>query len=122
MADTFFDTAAHCWQHHALPWLAQLDAGHHAGCWQASASCLQHAIALADWQATLQTLPPRHSRQLFACQHYRQQPDATPCWVYQCLSADQQQETLTLQHQDNGSWKVAGYFVSNTDAQHGGLG
>jgi len=112
MTDTFFDTASQCWQQYALPWLAQLDAGHHAGCWHAAATSLQHAITLADWQAALQALPPRQSRQLSTCQHYRQLPDAAPCWVYQCLSSDHQQETLTLQQQADGSWQVAGYFVS----------
>lgn len=119
MPDTFFDRANDHWQQYALPWLAQLDAGHHAGCWHAAADSLQHAIALTDWQAALQTLPPRQSRQLFACQHYRQLPDAAPCWVYQCLSGDHQQETLTLQQQGDGSWRVAGYFVSAANEQPG---
>ena len=42
MPDTFFDRAHHHWQQHAQLWLAQLDAGHHAGCWHAAASSLQH--------------------------------------------------------------------------------
>jgi len=119
MSNTFFAIAAHGWQHHALPWLAQLDAGHHAGCWHTAAASLQHAIPLADWQTALQALPPRQPRQLLACQHVRQPPDAAPCWVYQCLSGDHHQETLTLQQQADGSWRVAGYFVRPADGPQG---
>ncbi len=121
MPDTFFDTAGHHWHLHALPWLAQLDAGHHAGCWHAAATSLQHAITLANWQAAVQALPPRQRRQLYACQYYPQLPDgsAAPGWVYQCLSGDHQQETLTLQQQTDGSWQVAGYFVRPADGQQG---
>lgn len=122
MPDTFFDRANDHWQQHAQPWLAQLDAGHHAGCWYAAAS-LQHAIPLADWQTALQALPPRQPRQLFACQHIRQPPDTAPCWVYQCLSGNDKhahwQETLTVQQQADGSWQVAGYFVRHADGQQG---
>lgn len=126
MPDTFFDRAHHHWQQHAQLWLAQLDAGHHAGCWHAAASSLQHAITLADWQAALQALPPRQPRQLLACQHYRQPPAAAPCWVYQCLSSNdehaQWQETLTLQQQADSRWQVAGYFVSAANEKPGSLG
>ncbi len=123
MPDTFFDRAHHHWQQHAQPWLTQLDAGHHDWCWHAAAANLQHAITLADWQAALQALPPRQPRQLLACQHVRQPPDAAPCWVYQCLSGNDEhphwQETLTLQQQADGRWQVAGYFVRPADGQQG---
>ncbi|WP_147693099.1 DUF4019 domain-containing protein [Vogesella mureinivorans] len=123
MPDTFFDRANDHWQQYTLPWLAQLDAGHHAGCWHTAAASLQQAITLADWQAALQALPPRQLRQLLACQHYRQPPAAAPCWVYQCISGNDEhahrQETLTLQQQADGSWQVAGYFVHSADEQQG---
>lgn len=87
------------------------------------ASSLQHAITLAEWQATLQALPPRQPRQLLACQYIPQPPAATPCWVYQCLSGNDEhahwQETLTLQQQADGRWQVAGYFVRPADGPQG---
>jgi hypothetical protein len=128
MPATFFDTASHRWHQYAQPWLARLDAGRHAECWHAATDSLQCAMSLSDWQAALQSLPPRQLRQLFACQYYPQLPDGSAAagWVYQCLSGqddhERWQETLTLQQQGDGSWRVAGYFVSTANEQPGSLG
>ncbi|MGH7588520.1 MAG: DUF4019 domain-containing protein [Gemmatimonadota bacterium] len=102
-------------------WLVLLDAGDYDGTWQAAAPQFQERVPQASWseQAAQARSPlePFADRTLISVQFATLVPDVEPgrYVVFQYVTAvagDRSAvETLSMARQDDGSWRVAGYFV-----------
>ncbi|MGH7544332.1 MAG: DUF4019 domain-containing protein [Gemmatimonadota bacterium] len=105
----------------AADWLVLLDAGDYDGTWQAAAPQFRESVPQASWseQAARARSPlgPFADRTLVSVQFATLVPDLEPgrYIVFQYVTAvagDRSAvETLSMARQDDGSWRVAGYFV-----------
>ena len=102
-------------------WLSMLDAVDYAGTWSSAASSFKSAIAAHAWQQAAQA-----ARQPLGVVKARQQKSATstrslpgaPDGQYVVFLFDTNfenkahgTETMTLAQDQDGQWRVAGYFV-----------
>jgi hypothetical protein len=105
----------------ARHWLAETDAGSHGAAWDLSAALFRGAVGRSGWQGAatqvLEPLGPVVSRELTGMQVTRSLPGA-PDNDYRVLSYRTEfarkagaVETLTLVREDDGQWRVTGYFV-----------
>lgn len=105
----------------ATAWLAQLDAGNYPATWTSGASAFQAAISQENWLQALQQvrtpLGAVKTRTLKSAQFTQSLPNA-PKGEYVVIQYDTTfaskpgaVETVTPMRDQDGSWKVSGYFV-----------
>jgi hypothetical protein len=102
-------------------WLVPADAGDGAATWDQAASAFQSAVSRAGWSAALkqvrQPLGAVTSRKVASSEFKRSLPGA-PDGEYVVIQYDTQfehkahaVETVVPMREQDGSWKVSGYFV-----------
>ena len=105
----------------AQSWLALVDAAKYDESWQSSAPLLQKAISEQDWVATAshvrEPLGKVLSRQIRSAV-YRTAVPGAPAGKYVIIQFDTNfehkasaTETVTPAEDEDGSWKVSGYFI-----------
>ena len=102
-------------------WLALVDAGEYGQSWDASAAIFQGAVTKQQWEDMLEgvrkPLGALESRKLKSATHMTQMPGA-PDGEYVVLQfessfANKKKaiETVTPMREQDGSWKVSGYWI-----------
>jgi Protein of unknown function (DUF4019) len=116
--ESAFDTKA---ENAARTWLAQADAGDAAGTWAAAAGLFRRAVPQDQWAQSLNAarspLGSVLSRTLQEARPTRQLPGA-PDGDYVVFHFDTQfehkrsaVETVTPMKDEDGAWRVSGYFI-----------
>jgi len=105
----------------AAAWLALVDRGDADASWQAAGAFFRAAATTSDWAEKLQAarapLGPLTSRMLAVVQRVDGLPGAPPgeYEVQQYHSVYDERvavvEMLTLVREDDGQWRVVGYFI-----------
>ena len=105
----------------ALAWLALVDAGNYADSWNASATRVRNAVAQEQWQLRAARargpLGALQSRQLVSATFKHNLPGAPEGeYVVILFSASFANkaaaiETVTPMKDNDGTWRVAGYYV-----------
>lgn len=105
----------------AASWLELSDEGEHEETWVRASSLFQAAISQEDWARALsaarEPLQALMSRELSSAAFFQQLPGA-PDGEYVVLTFDSAfgkkasaVETVTVMKDDDGSWRVSGYFI-----------
>lgn len=105
----------------ATAWLALTDAGQYGPSWDATASLFQAAVTKAQWEAALKgaraPLGALKSRKVKTATFTRTMPGA-PDGEYVVIQFDTQfehkalaVETVTPRREQDGVWRVSGYFI-----------
>ena len=105
----------------ALQWLALVDAGKHAASWDSAATAFKQAVTASTWESSVkqarQAFEPFGERTLSSSQYTTSIPNA-PAGEYVILrfrtavAGDTHvTETVVPMREEDGSWKVSGYFV-----------
>jgi hypothetical protein len=105
----------------AKSWLALVDAKNYAASWDEAAAVFKSAVTKATWETAVKSartpLGELKMRTLTSARGIPTPPGA-PAGEYVMIkydtNFDQKQamvETVTLIKQDDGTWRVAGYFV-----------
>ena len=108
-------------QREARTWLALTDRGDAAASWGAAGKQFQNAITADKWGDSLrQVRPPLGAlveRSILSTQFTKSFPGA-PDGEYALLvfrtsfaSKIDSRETVTLEHEKDGAWRVVGYFI-----------
>ena len=105
----------------AEQWLALIDAGQFAESWQATASVFQAAVSQPQWKSSLESvrkpLGTLVSRKLKSAKYSKKLPGAPDgeYVVVQFTSSFTNKngavETVTPMLDQDGKWKVSGYFI-----------
>lgn len=105
----------------ALAWLAINDAGQFGASWQAASRSLRGKVSQADWeQAVGMSRPPLGAvkRRVLKSAVYLTELPGAPKGEYVVIqyatdfqNKDQLTETVTPVREQDGSWKVSGYFI-----------
>ncbi len=105
----------------AQAWLAQVDTEHYAESWETAAAYFKSAVTTAQWQqaisAVRRPLGKVQSRQLASKRFMTELPGAPDgeYVVLQYKTSFQNKksaiETITPMRDQDGKWKVAGYFI-----------
>jgi hypothetical protein len=105
----------------AATWLAALDAGDGEGSWALSATMFRAAVSAAQWaqaarqvRTPLGTVQQRTERSAGFTRTLPGAPDGRYVLMQFATRFEHKAEaveTLTLTHDSDGSWRVAGYFV-----------
>lgn len=109
------------WQTHATSWLELVDQGDGRGSWNAAGASFKSAITAESWMQQLgdarRPLGPLTSRQVAVEQKLNGLPGEGPGeYVVQQYHAVYDSvkvvtETLTLQREADGNWRVVGYYI-----------
>jgi hypothetical protein len=105
----------------AKAWLALVDAGNYAASWNAAATRFRNAIAQEQWEASAarvrEPLGALQSRQLQSATFAHTLPNA-PDGEYVVIrftasfaNKASAIETVTPMKDDDGTWRVAGYYI-----------
>ncbi len=105
----------------AEQWLAVIDAGQFAESWQATATVFQAAVSQPQWKSSLESvrkpLGSLVSRKLKSAKYSKKLPGA-PDGEYVVLqfttsftNKNGAVETVTPMLDQDGKWKVSGYFI-----------
>lgn len=105
----------------AKNWLALTDSGKYGESWDAASKSFKKALTKADWVKDLESarspLGTLKSRNLESAAFTRKLPDA-PDGEYVVIqyktdfsNKPAKVETVTLTRDEDGSWRVAGYFI-----------
>ena len=104
----------------AKPWLAMMDAGEYARCWEAGASYFQEMESLVTWESKAQEyrgpLGAFQSRTLDTVRYFVD-PWGAPPGEYAVVVYDSRwengdiYESVNMQKQADGQWLVVGYNV-----------
>jgi Protein of unknown function (DUF4019) len=108
-------------QEAAERWLAQLDAGNYAGTWRDASASLRNAVPQAQFEAGLRQartpLGGASDRALKSATYHTTMP-GMPDGQYVVIqyttrfaNKEQAVETVTPMREQDGSWRVSGYFV-----------
>ena len=108
-------------EHAAQSWLALVDRGDYGQSWQQAASFFQSKISKADWEKALQSarapLGQAGSRTLMGSMYQTDLPNA-PKGEYVVIQYRTEFagmgpaiETITPMLDNDGKWRVSGYFV-----------
>lgn len=105
----------------ALSWLALIDTAKYAESWDAASATFRAAVAKDQWvkqvQAAREPLGKKQSRTLKSGQRTNSLPGAPPgdysLLIYSTTFEKQgaMQETVVLNHDKDGKWRVSGYFI-----------
>jgi hypothetical protein len=106
---------------HAKAWLTLVDAGDATGSWKAAGGSFRAAVTPDKWSAQLKAargpIDPVTSRTLAVEQQFKELPGA-PVGQYVVQqyhsvygNVNAVVETLTLQLEADGIWRVIGYFI-----------
>jgi hypothetical protein len=105
----------------AVAWLALVDAGNYAASWNAAATRFRNAVTQEQWQSsaarTRRPLGALQSRQLQSATFTHTLPGASDGeYVVIRFSASFANkaaavETVTPMKDDDGTWRVAGYYI-----------
>jgi Protein of unknown function (DUF4019) len=105
----------------AQQWLTLIDGGDYAESWQEAAAFFRNAISENQWEQSLtaarQPLGGLISRKVKSAIYTTSLPDA-PDGEYVVIQFDtafenkkSAIETVTPMHENNGGWRVSGYFI-----------
>jgi Protein of unknown function (DUF4019) len=108
-------------QNEARSWLAMTDRGDGAASWSAAGKKFQTAITADRWEESLRSVrPPLGAlieRTMMSTQFMKNIPGA-PDGDYVVLEfrstfahKTDSRETITLEHEADGAWRVIGYFI-----------
>lgn len=102
-------------------WLALVDNGQYAGSWVQAARLFKSQVSQVQWEAALKNargaVGAEQTRVRYTANFARALPGAPGgeyvVLTYQVTFARKQAavETLTLMHEPDGAWRVAGYFL-----------
>jgi len=102
-------------------WLELLDQGHFAESWDSAAAAFKEAVARDVWEqqvaAARAPFEPFGERQLLSAAYANSPPNAPPgeyvVLLYETAVSEDRTvtETVVPMKQDDGSWRVSGYFV-----------
>jgi hypothetical protein len=103
-------------------WLAMLDRAAYGDTWQVAADMFRFQITAGQWEESMrqlrQQLGPVQERELIAARYETRIPNA-PTGEYVILMYNSNfsrrpnmTETLTIQQEADGVWRMAGYFVT----------
>lgn len=108
-------------QQAALSWLALIDTAKYAESWEAASPTFQAAVTKDQWVSTVQSvrdpLGKVQSRTLKSGQRTSSLPGAPPgdysVLTYNTTFEKQgaMVETVVLNHDQDGKWRVSGYFI-----------
>jgi hypothetical protein len=104
----------------ALSWLSSVDHGRYRESWDAAAKAFQRGVSRDNWTSSVAAARGPFgtlvSRQLRSAEYATSLPGA-PAGKYVVIQFDasfdkaQAIETITPMQEDDGTWKVSGYFI-----------
>ena len=105
----------------ASVWLALVDNGQYAGSWVRAAKLLKSQVSQVQWEAAVKgardAVGGEQTRRRYTANFARTLPGAPDgeyvVLTYEVTFAHKQAavETVTLMHEADGAWRVAGYFL-----------
>lgn len=105
----------------AEAWLALVDAGRYGESWEAAAPTFKEAIARTPWEVAVQEARGKVGilvRRKLRSARSTLNPPGSPPGEYVVIQNESRfdnrplaTETVTLQKQKDGRWRVAGYFI-----------
>ena len=106
----------------ATEWLKLTDLGRYMASWEAGAKYFKSTIGKANWDASIRPfrgpLGGMKERKLESANFTRSLPGAPDgeyvviLYTTRFTAKAAAKETVTLVHEEDGSWKVTGYFIN----------